>query len=98
MICLTISRTLQSNSTLSFKAIKYSCSLFGCSKANLAKLTVDTFTEPTLRAVPPILLKSIFSIFSYSLDHFLYAYAQTYISKDVSIVSVLLLARMASTD
>lgn len=58
MIYLTTSNTLQSSSTKSAKAAKYSSSLLGCSRAKRARFTVDTFTEPTLSAVPPILLKS----------------------------------------
>lgn len=57
IIYLTTSNTLQSSSTKSAKAAKYSSSLLGCSRANRARLTVETLTEPTLSAVPPILLK-----------------------------------------
>lgn len=58
--------------TLSFNRFKYSCSLL-LSRAILAKFTVLTLTEPTFSAVPPIELKSSYSILSYGLDHFLYA-------------------------
>ena len=53
---LTTSSALQSNSTMSFNAARYSSSVL-CSRAIRARLIVETLTEPTFKAVPPMLLK-----------------------------------------
>ena len=56
IICRTASKACKFVSTLRSNSAKYSDS-FVVSKANLARLMVDTLTLPTLSAVPPIELK-----------------------------------------
>ena len=62
MICRTTSKACKLVSNLDLSASIYSDSLF-VSNAILAKLTVETLILPTLRAVPPIELKSSYPIF-----------------------------------
>lgn len=71
IICLTLSRAYKSTHTLSLRASRYSSS-FDVSSAILARFIVDTFTEPTFSAVPPIELKSVILYFHIGLDYFLY--------------------------
>ena len=57
IIFLTQSNALQSSSTSSSSAARYPSSSPGCSSARRARFTVETFTEPTFSAVPPMELK-----------------------------------------
>ena len=56
IICRTASKACKLTSTLCSSSAKYSSSV-SVSRANLAKLIVETLTLPTLRAVPPMELK-----------------------------------------
>ena len=56
MICLTRSRAIRLIYTLFSNSFRYSSSEL-VSRAIRARFTVETFTEPTFNAVPPILLK-----------------------------------------
>lgn len=96
MMCLTASNAHRQIYVRFFNSSIYSSSVL-TSNAILARLIVFTFTEPTFNAVPPIELKSVILRFHIGLDYFLYAVAHTPISNYVSIVAVLLLARIVST-
>lgn len=62
IVCRTTSKPCKFVSSLRSSSAKYSSSE-AVSRANLARLIVETLTLPTLRAVPPIELKSSYPIF-----------------------------------